>query len=119
MNKLLAIWMFILVCSLMSGTASPQAEYVINGENPFDLTLGTTPSYNCEYVTIAIDPNDVINTSLITAGFLITYDPTHVSIGNVSVYDGELIPALWDPGFTSKIPPGEEGTYFLYVGNLI
>jgi len=117
MKKLSAIGMFILIYSLMSGTAFPQAEYMIDGQNPFELSLETTPPYDCQNVTIVLDPNDVINTPLILAGFWLTYDDMHVSVRNVAVYDGELTPALWDPAFTSKLPPGETGTYFLVVAN--
>ncbi len=117
MKKLLALWMFIIVFTLMSGTASPQAEYIMEGQNPFDLTLGTTPPYDCQYLTIALDPNGLIYTPLILAGFWLTYDDMHVSVRNIAVYDGELVPALWDPAFTSKLPPGETGSYFLSVGN--
>jgi hypothetical protein len=117
MKKLSAIGLFILVFSLMSGTSFPQAEYTLDGQNPFELSLETTPPYDCQYVTIALDPNEVINTPLILAGFWLTYDDMHVSVRNVAVYDGELTPALWDPAFTSKLPPGETGTYFLVVAN--
>ncbi len=43
MKKLLAIWMFILVFALMSGTAFPQAQYLIDGVNPLALNLETVP----------------------------------------------------------------------------
>ena len=47
----------------------------------------------------------------------IVHDSTLASIINVSVYDGELGPGIWDPGFTSKVPDADgPGTYMLAVG---
>ena len=115
MKKLLALWMFILVCFLMSGTAFPQAEYLINGANPSALTLETVPPNDCATVTIALAPGGIINTPLITAGFWLVYDPSQVSVNDVAVYDGTILPALWDPGFTILVPDPGSGTYFLSV----
>jgi hypothetical protein len=55
---------------------------------------------------------------LITAGFWITFDPAILWNFDIEVYDGELAPALWDYGFTQKIPDaGGPGTYMLQVVN--
>ena len=89
--------------------------YLMNGSNPRYLGLDPT---ECVTVTISLDPNSHINTPLITAGFWLVYNVSQISINNVAVYDGELAPALWDPGFTGKIPDaGGPGTYMLTVGN--
>ena len=86
----------VLLCGV---TAVQAAQYTINGANPFDLTLEIIPPNDCTTVTIAIDPGAEITTPLITAGFWIIFDPAVVAINNVAVYDGEVAPALWDPGF--------------------
>ena len=114
MKKLSAIGIFVLVFASISGTAFAQAQYLIDGANPLALTVDTG---TCTTVTIAIDPGDVIDEPLISAGFWLVFDLLHGFVRDIAVYDGELLPALWDPVFTTELPPGETGTYFLSVHN--
>jgi hypothetical protein len=116
MKKLLTIMCaVVLLCGV---TAVQAAQYTINGVNPYDLTLETIPPNDCTTVTIALDPGTEITTPLLTAGMWITFDPAVVSVTDVQVYDGALTPALWDPGFTGKVPDADgPGTYLMTCGN--
>jgi hypothetical protein len=91
-------------------------EYLINGSNPLALDLEPGPPNDCTTVSISLDPQGVIDTPLITAGFWLVFDTSQVLVTNVAAADGE-VPGPWDPGFTSKVPdPAGSGTYFLAVG---
>ena len=115
---------FTVLCAIVlvfiAGQVSAST-YLANGANPLalDLIAWGYPE-DCATVTIEIDPSGPtdITTPLITAGIWLVFDVTQVTINNVAVYDGELAPALWDPGFTGRIPdPAGPGTYMLTVGN--
>jgi hypothetical protein len=55
---------------------------------------------------------------LITAGFLIDFDESKISVVSAEVYDGSL-PGPWDADMTNKVPnPSGPGTYMVIVGNL-
>lgn len=67
---------------------------------------------------IAIQLNDVPE-QLLTAGFLITYDPSNVSIANVDVHDGSALTGPWDRDMTKKYQDANgPGTYMVACGNL-
>ena len=69
----------------------------------------------CFYMDIRLDD---VPAPLITAGFFIVHDSSLASIVDVAVYDGEVTPSLWDPGFTFKVPDADgPGTYLLACGN--
>ena len=57
---------------------------------------------------------------LITAGFMITYDPSQMEILGTDVYDGTVLSGPWDSDMTNKLPnpSGQPGTYMVIVGNL-
>jgi len=55
----------------------------------------------------------------ITAGFLITYDSSKVSIVNIEVYDSSVVSGPWDRMMTRKVPDSDgPGTYMVACGNL-
>ena len=115
MKQLLVIWTFVLIFIQVSGTAFAQAQYQIDGVNPFYLIVYPL---ECETVTVAIDPGGTIANPLITAGFWLSFDPTKVYINSSAAYDGSVSPNLWDPGFTGVIDePAGPGTWFITVGN--
>ena len=109
MRKLLAIWMLILIGVLITGN-SLAIEYNTNISPEVTQDVG-----ECFYMDIRLDEVPI---PLVTAGFFITHDPSLATITNVEVYDGDLTPALWDPGFTYKVPDADgPGTYMLACGN--
>ena len=115
MKKLLAIGLFILVCSLMSGTAFPQAEYLINGVNPSPLVLETVPPHDCATVTITLDPGGEITTPLVSGGCWIIWDTSQVAIVNVDAIESPEGP--WDVAVTTLVPEaGGPGTYYVSLG---
>ena len=117
MKKLFVVWTLFLIFVLLPDIAFPQAQYLIDDENPFNLNLETIPPNNCKTVTITLDPGGVINTSLITAGCGISYDESQILITDVVVADADA-GGPWDPGFTSAIPdPNGPGSYWVEVGN--
>jgi hypothetical protein len=118
MKKLFPFWTIVLLVPLAAGSAFAQAQYLINGTNPLDLHLETVPPNDCTYVTIIIDPSDVITTPLVQAGFWLAYDPTQASIGEVVIYDWNH-GGPWDPGWTVLIPPDPlVGYFWIVVGNI-
>ena len=120
MKKLLAIWMVILIFTLMSDTAFPQAQYLIDGINPFALTLETLPPHNCQTVTITLDPGGEIDIPIFSyGGCWITWDTSQVAIVNVLAADsyGDGPQGPWDPGYTGLVSePVGPGTYMITLG---
>ena len=57
---------------------------------------------------------------LLGGGFIISYDPSQLSIAGVDVYDGSALSGPWDKEMTSKVPNPKDmpGTYMVVVGNL-
>lgn len=101
--------MVILICALMAGNV-PAIEYSTNISPEVTQDVG-----ECFYMDIRLDE---VPEPLVTAGFFITQNPSLATITDVAVYDGDLTPALWDPGFTSKVPGADgPGTYMLACGN--
>jgi hypothetical protein len=61
--------------------------------------------------------NDVPE-DLITAGFIVEYDASQLSVTGGDAYDGSL-PGPWDSSMTNKVAnPSGPGTYMVIVGNL-
>ena len=117
MKKLFVVWILFLIFVLLPDIAFPQAQYLIDDENPFALNLETVPPNNCQTVTITLDPGGVITTSLLTAACGINYDESQVLITNVVVADADA-GGPWDPGFTGDYGDAAgPGTYYVAVGN--
>lgn len=109
MKKLSALGIFILVFSLLSDNVL-SIEYNTNISPELTVKVG-----DCFYMDIRLDD---VPDYLITAGFFIIHDSSLATIIGVSVYDGELTPTLWDPGFTFKVPDAAgPDTYMLACGN--
>ena len=115
MKNPVTLWLTILALALMSGTAFPQAQYLIDGVNPLALNLVTVPPNDCQTVTITLDPGGEITTPLVSGGCWITWDTSHVSIANlvaITTPDGP-----WDIGATALVPEaGGPGTYYVSLG---
>jgi hypothetical protein len=110
MKRLSAIWMFIIVFSLISDNAFAQTQYLIDGANPASVSEDHS-------VTITLDPAGIINTPLITAGCWIEFDATYINITNVVAADSD-VGGPWDPSYTYLLPEGGgPGTFFIAVGN--
>lgn len=108
MKKLLILGMLILVVAVVPEDTSA-IEYNTDRSSELTLEVG-----DCFYMDVWLDN---VPTPLVTAGFFIDHDPFLANIFDVAVYDGELTPGIWDPGFTAKIPDaGGPGTYMLAVG---
>ena len=124
MKKLLIVCVFSLFFGFLSSSvfAIQYCKDFLETGNPGGL--GSLKTFDDElYISawseqeIDIWINDVPE-PLITAGFWITFDPTILWDFDIEVYDGELYPALWDPGFTGVVDqPAGPGTYMLMVGN--
>ena len=69
-------------------------------------------------VSIGIKLNDITE-QVISAGFLIHYNPSEVSIVNADVYDGSALPGPWDHEMTRLVKDvSGSGTYLVGCGNL-
>ena len=109
MKKLSAIGMFILAFALISGKAIA-IQYNTDISPELTIEVG-----ECFYMDVKLDD---VPEPLVTAGFFIVHDASLALIADVAVYDGELNPDIWDPGFTHKVPDAAgPGTYFLACGN--
>jgi len=77
-----------------------------------EWTLGTGDTVDVD-IWISDLPEDMI-----TAGFVVEYDESRVSIANTAVYDGSL-PGPWDGDMTTIVDdPAKPGILAVIVGNL-
>jgi hypothetical protein len=104
MKNLLIPGLLIFVIAVVAENASA-IEYNTNVSPALTVEVG-----ECFDMDIRLEN---VPTSLITAGFFMVYDSSLATIVNVSVYDGELEPDLWDSGSVKVPDPAGPGTYYL------
>jgi cysteine-rich repeat protein len=110
--------MHVLIVAVTIGLAAGQlfgAQYNA-GSATMNLNIDS-----CETRTVSLDATGFGTSRLVNGGFLIQQtDGTRVAITDpVRCYDGELTPAVWDPGATKvPEPEGYPGGYYINVTNL-
>jgi len=126
MKKLSFMCTFVCMVGLMSSPAFT-IEYGVDfleSSNPGGWTssLKTFDSKSLKgkskEVTADIWIKDVPE-PLISTGFLITCDPSKLSIGSVEIYDGSVLPGPWDRGMAKKEQDTDgPGTYKVFCVNM-
>jgi hypothetical protein len=109
MKKSLILWSLLLVMAVMSDNILA-IEYATNVSPGLTVEVG-----ECFYMDIRLEN---VPTLLVAAGFFMVYDSSLATIADVSAYDGELEPHLWDSGSFKAPDAAGPGTYYLACCNL-